>query len=55
MNNYLLFHASGDPAFVKQKAPELFASDVSSALRLPELRMPSQRSQKNVVIIPEVE
>ena len=46
MNNYLLFHASGDPAFVKQKAPELFASAVSSALRLPELSMPSRRSQK---------
>ena len=33
-------------AFVKQKAPELFASAVSSTLCIPELRMPSRRSQK---------
>ena len=46
MNNYLLFRASGDPAFVKQKVPELHASAVSSALCLPELRMPSWQSQK---------
>ena len=35
----------GDPAFVKQKAPEIFSRALSSTLQLPELKMSSQRSR----------
>ena len=34
-----------DSTLVKQKAPEIFSRALSSALQLPELKIPSQRSQ----------
>jgi len=40
----------GDPAFVKQKAPEIFARALSNALELPELNMSSPHSQARIAV-----
>ena len=40
----------GDPVFVKQKAPEIFESALSSALELPELKMASAHLKARMAV-----
>jgi len=40
----------GDPAFFKQKAPEIFARALSNALELPELKVSSPHSQARMAV-----